>query len=84
MLKILQQILQYYFCLPVHLTSAFCDEYISGTIQNVLQNCRTQQSHEWAYALGKIIIQKDTCTPMFTAALSIIARTREPPTSINR
>ena len=51
MLKILQQILQYYFCLPVHLTSAFCDEYISGTIQNVLQNCRTQQSHEWAFFL---------------------------------
>ena len=32
----------------------------------------------------KIVIQKDTCTPMFSAALSIIARTWKQPTSINR
>ena len=31
--------------------------------------------------LEKIIIQKDTCTPMFTAALFIIAKTWEQPKS---
>ena len=32
----------------------------------------------------KIKTEKDTCTPVFTAALSIIARTWKQPTSINR
>ena len=35
----------------------------------------TQQSHNWAYMLRKTIIQKDTCTPMFIAALFTTART---------
>ena len=35
----------------------------------------TQQSHNWAYMLRKTIIQKDTCTPVFIAALLLIART---------
>ena len=35
----------------------------------------TQQSHSWAYTLKKIIILKDACTPVFTAALFTIART---------
>ena len=29
----------------------------------------TQQSHSWAYTQTKTVIQKDTCTPMFIAAL---------------
>ena len=29
-----------------------------------------QQSHSWAFFQKKTIIQKDTCTPMWTAALS--------------
>ena len=33
----------------------------------------TQQSHYWAYP-EKTVIQKDTCTPMLTAALFTIAR----------
>ena len=33
-----------------------------------------QQSHYWAYTQRKTIIQKDTCTPMFTTALFTIAR----------
>ena len=32
-----------------------------------------QQSHSWAY------IQKDTCTPMFIAALFTTAKTRKQP-----
>ena len=35
----------------------------------------TQQSHYWAYTLRKTITQKNTCTPMFTAALFTVART---------
>ena len=36
----------------------------------------TQQSHHWVYTLRYgFIIEKDTCTPMFTAALFTIART---------
>ena len=35
----------------------------------------TQQSHNWAHMLRKTIIQKDTCTPMFIAALFTTART---------
>ena len=33
----------------------------------------TQQSHYWAYP-EKTITEKDTCTPVFTASLFIIAR----------
>ena len=39
----------------------------------------TQQSHYWAYTLRKTIIQKDTCTPMFIAALFTIARSWKQP-----
>ena len=38
----------------------------------------TQQSHYWAYTLRKPEL-KDTCTPMFIAALFIIARTWKQP-----
>ena len=38
----------------------------------------TQQSHFWAYTLRKSEL-KDTCTPMFIAALFIIARTWKQP-----
>ena len=38
----------------------------------------TQQSHYWAYTLRKPEL-KDTCTPMFIAALFIIARTWNQP-----
>ena len=34
----------------------------------------TQQSHHWAYTQRKGIIQKDTCTAMFPAALCTIAK----------
>ena len=37
----------------------------------------TQQSHCWAYTLRKP--ERDTCTPMFIAALFIIARTWKQP-----
>ena len=39
----------------------------------------TQQSHYWAYTLGKTIIQKDTHTTVFIAALFTIARTWKQP-----
>ena len=39
----------------------------------------TQQSYYWAYTQRKIIIQRDTCTPMFMAALFIIARSWKEP-----
>ena len=39
----------------------------------------TQQSHNWAHMLRKTIIQKDTCTPMFIAALFTTARTWKQP-----
>ena len=35
----------------------------------------TQQSHYWAYTLKKTIIEKDTWTPVFIAALFTISRT---------
>ena len=35
----------------------------------------TQQSYYWAHTLKKTIIQKDTCTPGFTASLFTITRT---------
>ena len=38
----------------------------------------TQQSHCWAYTLRKPEL-RDTCTPMFIAALFIIARTWRQP-----
>ena len=34
----------------------------------------TQQSHSWAYNPEKNIIQKDSHTPIFTAALCTIAK----------
>ena len=39
----------------------------------------TQQSHSWAYMQTKLRIHKDTCTPMFTAALFTIAKTWKQP-----
>jgi len=39
----------------------------------------TQYTHYWAYT-EKTTIQKDTCTPIFTAALLTIARTWKQPT----
>ena len=40
----------------------------------------TQPSHYWAYIYPeKTIIQKDTCTPVFIAALFTIARTWKRP-----
>ena len=39
----------------------------------------TQQSHYWAYYPEKTIIEKDTSTPMFTAALFTVARTQKQP-----
>ena len=38
-----------------------------------------QQSHSWAYFWGKNMIWKDTCTPMFIAALFTIAKTWKQP-----
>ena len=38
----------------------------------------TQQSHYWAYTLRKPEL-RDTCTPVFIAALFIIARTWKQP-----
>ena len=35
------------------------------------------QSHSWAYTQDKTIIQKDTCKPMFTAALYTTAKTQK-------
>ena len=35
----------------------------------------TQQSHCWAYTPKETRIERDTCTPIFIAALFIIART---------
>ena len=34
-----------------------------------------QQSHSWTYIWRKTIVQKDTPTPVFTAALLATART---------
>ena len=38
-----------------------------------------QQSHSWAYIKGKTIIQKDTCSPVFTTAWLKIAKTWKQP-----
>ena len=42
--------------------------------KNRIKYHMTQQSHSWAY-IKKTIIQKDTCTPIFIAALFTIAKT---------
>ena len=39
----------------------------------------TQQSHCWAYTLRKPKLKETTCTPVFIAALFIIARTWKQP-----
>ena len=39
----------------------------------------TQQSHCWAYTPEETRTERDTCTPMFIAALFIIARTWKQP-----
>ena len=39
----------------------------------------TQQFHYGAYTLKKTTLSKDTCTPLFTAALFIIPRTWKQP-----
>ena len=45
----------------------------------------TQQSHYWAYTLRKTIIEKDTYTPVFIAALCTTAKAMEATLmSINR
>jgi len=41
-------------------------------------NHMIQQSHSWAYIQRKLI-QKDTCTPMFIAALFTIVKTWKQP-----
>ena len=41
----------------------------------------TQQSHFWAYTPRKPEL-KDTCTPVFIAALFTIARTRKQPSGL--
>ena len=38
-----------------------------------------QQSHSWVYIQGKTFIQKDICTPIFTAALFTIPKTWKQP-----
>ena len=38
-----------------------------------------QQSYSWAYTCKKTVIWKDTCTPIFTAALSATAKTWKQP-----
>ena len=39
----------------------------------------TEQSHSWAYPLRKPDLKETKCTPMFIAALFIIARTWKQP-----
>ena len=39
----------------------------------------TQQSHYWAYTQRKPLIQEDTCTPVFIAALFTVARSWKQP-----
>ena len=38
-----------------------------------------QQSHSWVYIWRKTLLQKDTCTPMFTAALFTIGKIQKQP-----
>ena len=54
-----------------------------GTVWRLVEKLKqnyhmTQPSHYWPYN-RKTIIQKDVCTPMFTAALFTIARTWKQP-----
>ena len=50
------------------------------SIKNWKEKCHvTQQSHCWACTLRKPRIERDTCTPVFTAALFTIARTWKQP-----
>ena len=50
-------------------------EQYRDSLKNWKQNCHmTQQSHCWAYTLGKSEL-KETCTPVFITALFTIART---------
>ena len=46
----------------------------------------TQKFHSWTYIQKnpKTLIQKDTCTPIFIAALFTTAKTWKQPVSINR
>ena len=53
-------------------------------ISTIFLDSTTQQSHYWEYP-EKTIIEKDTCTPIFTVALFTIARTwKHPKMSIDR
>ena len=47
--------------------------------KNRVATCVTQQSQPWAYSRTKAVIQKDTSTPMLTAALLTIAKTWRQP-----
>ena len=38
-----------------------------------------QQSHSWAYIQKKTLIKKETCTPMFIAAIFTIDKTWKQP-----
>ena len=54
-------------------------EPCGDSLKNWKQNCHmTQQSHCWAYTPRKPEL-KDTCTPVFIAALFTIARTWKQP-----
>ena len=54
-------------------------EQCGDSLKNWKQNClMTQQSHCWAYTPRKPEV-KETCTPMFIAALFTIARTWKQP-----
>ena len=48
-----------------------CLRQYPSVLHNVYQ--MTQQSHYWVYNTERTLIPKDTCTPMFTAALLTIA-----------
>ena len=51
-------------------------EQYGGFLKTLKENYHvTQQSHSWGIYLEKTIIQKDTCTPMFTEALFTTAKT---------
>ena len=48
-----------------------------GTSENQIENYHmTQQSHSWVY---KTLLEKDTCTCMFIAALFTVAKTQKQP-----
>ena len=58
---------------------SYYGEQCGDSLKNWKQNCHmTQQSHCWAYTLRKPEL-KETHTPMFIAALFIIARTWKQP-----